>query len=109
MIAVSAEQRLRGFGNASSTAIERPDLGQDPDFADGRQRLLNRDRLQTVLEEILAGAETETWVQRLKAQGVPSGPINTIDKALADPQVAARGLLAEVDGRLLRAGADQAF
>jgi formyl-CoA transferase/CoA:oxalate CoA-transferase len=30
---------------------------------------------------------------------VPSGPINTIDKALADPQIAARGLLAEVEGR----------
>jgi formyl-CoA transferase len=31
--------------------------------------------------------------------GVPSGPINTIDKALTDPHITARGLLAEVDGR----------
>src|SRR5262249_52622212 len=80
-------------------AIERPDLGDDPDFADGRARMANRDRMQAVLEDCFASADTETWVQRLAAKGVPSGPINTIDKALADPQVAARGLLAEVEGR----------
>ena len=80
-------------------AIERPELVADPLFADNRMRVLNRDDLAARLENVLAGAETETWVQRLKAKGVPSGPINTIDKALADPQVAARGLLAETEGR----------
>ena len=80
-------------------AIERPELVADPLFADNRMRVLNRDDLAARLENVLAGAETETWVQRLKAKGVPSGPINTIDQALADPQVAARELLVETDGR----------
>lgn len=80
-------------------AIDQPELAADPLFADNRMRVLNRDDLAARLEIVLAGAETETWVQRLKAKGVPSGPINTIDKALADPQVAARGLLAETEGR----------
>ncbi|HWA63146.1 MAG TPA: CoA transferase, partial [Caulobacteraceae bacterium] len=64
-----------------------------------RLRVLNRDALAARLEAILATEDTETWVQRLKARGVPSGPINTIAEALADPQVEARGLLAEVEGR----------
>jgi crotonobetainyl-CoA:carnitine CoA-transferase CaiB-like acyl-CoA transferase len=80
-------------------AVAAPDLAADPLFADNRLRVLNRDALATRLETILAAAETETWVQRLKAKGVPSGPINTIDQALADPQVAARELLVETQGR----------
>jgi len=85
-------------------AVEAPDLGADPLFADGRLRVLNRDALAERIEAIFAGADTETWVQRLKAKGVPSGPINTIDQALADPQIAARGLLARVgDRRFVRA------
>jgi crotonobetainyl-CoA:carnitine CoA-transferase CaiB-like acyl-CoA transferase len=32
------------------------------------------------------------WTRELEAAGVPCGPINDIAQALADPQVAARGL-----------------
>ncbi|MHB8529524.1 MAG: CaiB/BaiF CoA transferase family protein [Caulobacteraceae bacterium] len=80
-------------------ALAAPDLKEDPQFADGRQRVLNRDELAERLEAIFAGAPTDVWVERLLAKGVPCGPINTIDQALADPQVEVRGLLAEVDGR----------
>jgi formyl-CoA transferase len=80
-------------------AIETPELKADPVFADGRQRVLNRDALQQRLETILAAGPTDKWVERLLAKGVPCGPINHIDEALADPQIQARGLLAEVDGR----------
>ena len=31
-------------------------------------------------------------MQRLEAEGVPCGPINTVDQVFADPQVQARGL-----------------
>ena len=85
-------------------AVEAPELKADPLFADGRLRVLNRDALADPHRGDLRRRDTETWVQRLKAKGVPSGPINTIDQALADPQVAARGLLAQVgDRRFVRA------
>lgn len=80
-------------------ALGEPDLKDDPQFADGRSRVLNRDALAERIETVLAGATTKEWVARFEAAGVPSGPINTIDKALTDPHVTARGLLAEVDGR----------
>ncbi|HEY5072318.1 MAG TPA: CoA transferase [Caulobacteraceae bacterium] len=81
------------------TATGAAELKDDPAFADGRSRVQNRDALQGRLEAILTGASTAEWVDRLLAAGVPCGPINTIDQALADPQVAARGLLVETEGR----------
>ena len=80
-------------------AIEAPELTADPLFFNGRERVNNRDELQRRLEAILATAPTETWIERLSAYGIPCGPINRIDQALEDPQVAARGLVAEIDGR----------
>jgi crotonobetainyl-CoA:carnitine CoA-transferase CaiB-like acyl-CoA transferase len=80
-------------------AIDAPELKDDPAFADNRQRVMNREALQQRLETILAAAPTGVWVERLLAKGVPCGPINRIDQALADPQVRARGLLEDVEGR----------
>ena len=40
---------------------------------------------------------TEDWVRTLDEAGVPVGPIQTVDQALADPQVLARGMVAELD------------
>lgn len=80
-------------------ALGDPALKDDPRFADNRARVENRDALAERIEEILADDPTEAWVARFEAAGVPSGPINTIDKALTDPHVTARGLLAEVEGR----------
>ncbi|HEV2122753.1 MAG TPA: CoA transferase, partial [Chloroflexota bacterium] len=39
----------------------------------------------------------EEWLARLAKHGVPAGPINTMDRVAAHPQVAAREMLVEVD------------
>jgi crotonobetainyl-CoA:carnitine CoA-transferase CaiB-like acyl-CoA transferase len=80
-------------------ALGAPELKDEPDYADGRLRVLNREALADRLEAILAADTSAAWLAKLDAAGVPAGPINTLDQALADPHVAARGLLAEVDGR----------
>lgn len=80
-------------------AIGEPALADEPTFALPHDRLGNRDILAKRLEAILAHDDTATWVRRINAAGVPCGPINTIADALADPHVAARGFLAEVEGR----------
>jgi crotonobetainyl-CoA:carnitine CoA-transferase CaiB-like acyl-CoA transferase len=55
--------------------------------------------LQERLEALLGTHSTEYWMEQLLAQGVPCGPVNTIAQAVNDPQIEARGLLVEVDGR----------
>ncbi|HYW04426.1 MAG TPA: CoA transferase [Gammaproteobacteria bacterium] len=79
--------------------LGEPELADDARFAAPRDRLENRDALQAHLEALLASDTTGGWVERLVAQGIPAGPINDIGGALEDPQVRARGMLAEVDGR----------
>jgi formyl-CoA transferase len=74
-------------------------LADDPDFSSPGQRMKNRDALQARLEAILATDTSANWVLKLEAVGVPAGPLNTIAEAWDDPQIRARGLLAEVDGR----------
>jgi crotonobetainyl-CoA:carnitine CoA-transferase CaiB-like acyl-CoA transferase len=80
-------------------AIGAPELASEDDFARPNRRVRNRDALQARLEAVLIKDTTANWLAKLEAQGVPAGPLNTIAEAWADPQVQARGLLAEVEGR----------
>lgn len=83
-------------------AIGRPELAADARFANGLDRLRNKAELFAELEAILATDTTERWVARLRAEGVPSGPVRSIAEAHASPQARARAMsvsLGEHDGR----------
>jgi formyl-CoA transferase len=76
-----------------------PTLEQEAGFETPGNRVRNRDALQARLEAILTKETSETWVKRLEVVGVPAGPLNTLAQAWDDPQIKARGLLAEAGGR----------
>lgn len=76
--------------------LERPDLARDPRYAGFAERLAHRAALVDELTAIFRGRPTAAWVARLQGQ-VPCAPINTVSQALADPQVAARGMVVTVD------------
>jgi formyl-CoA transferase len=80
-------------------ALGEPGLASEEGFERPNRRVRNRDALQARIEAVLARDTTDAWLAKLEAQGVPAGPLNDIAQAWADPQVQARGLLAEVDGR----------
>ena len=80
-------------------ALGDAELEHDPLFARKYVRLENRDALQKRLETILSHATTDEWITRLLAEGVPCGRMNTIAEALRDPQVLARGMIVDVEGR----------
>jgi crotonobetainyl-CoA:carnitine CoA-transferase CaiB-like acyl-CoA transferase len=77
--------------------IGRPDLVEDPRFATNRERHAHRHELIPILEGIFATRTGEEWLKDLRAEGIPSGPIHTVDRVLSDPQVLHRGMLVEVD------------
>ncbi|CCH32405.1 CoA transferase [Actinosynnema sp. NPDC047251] len=83
---------------ALCTALGRPDLAQDSRFVQGEARKDHEPALQREIEALLAQAGTGHWCAVLGAAGVPCGPINTVDRMLADPHVAARSMLVDVDG-----------
>jgi crotonobetainyl-CoA:carnitine CoA-transferase CaiB-like acyl-CoA transferase len=74
-------------------------LRDDPRFADAISRVMNREELKVAIEAHLTTDTTAAWLDKLLAQGIPCGPINTIDQALADPQVQARGLIVRMGNR----------
>jgi crotonobetainyl-CoA:carnitine CoA-transferase CaiB-like acyl-CoA transferase len=80
-------------------ALGLTDLLTDELFDKPNRRVRNRDALQARIEAVLATDTTEAWLAKLEAKGVPAGPMYDIAQAWADPQIKARGLLAEADGR----------
>ena len=69
-----------------------PELSCHPSYMRNADRVRNRDAVLAIVEPLVRARPVAFWVERLEAAGVPCGPINNIAQALADPQVAARGL-----------------
>jgi len=72
--------------------LEQERLIDDPDYRTNADRVANR----AALAAVLTGA-TRRWskadlLAACEAQGIPAGPINTMDEVFADPQVTARGM-----------------
>jgi crotonobetainyl-CoA:carnitine CoA-transferase CaiB-like acyl-CoA transferase len=64
----------------------------DPRFATIALRVANRDELLAKMTQRTVTRSVDEWVAAMEAVDVPCGPINTIDRVFADPQVRARGL-----------------
>ena len=73
-------------------------LPADPDFASNRGRVQHRDRLIPLLSDAIATRTRDDLIAALDGAGVPAGPINDVAEALADPQIAARGLRIAPEG-----------
>jgi crotonobetainyl-CoA:carnitine CoA-transferase CaiB-like acyl-CoA transferase len=74
-------------------AIGRPALAEDPRFRTNGDRVVNRGALIPILTDLFASQPIAAWAARLDAAGIPNGPIQTIDKVVADPQTAALGII----------------
>lgn len=75
--------------------IGRPDLQADERFATNPARVRHRAALIPILDAIFVQRPANEWVEALLAADIPAGPIYDIPAALADPQVQARGLVAD--------------
>jgi CoA:oxalate CoA-transferase len=65
----------------------------DPRFKQGDARLEHREEFNRVVEEHLAKAPAEDWLELFRVEDVIAGPVNTVDKVVADPQVEARNMI----------------
>ena len=79
-----------------ATVVGLPDLIEDPRFKTNPDRVRNRGALLPLIEEELRKRSTQEWSKLLSDAAVPVGPINTVDQALAHPQVLARDMIAQV-------------
>jgi len=79
-------QRLcRGLG--------RPELAEDPHFRTESGRIDHAASVHAEIAAVLAGDSTANWVERLRAEGVPASPVNSLAAALREEQLDHRGVL----------------
>jgi len=83
------------FGRFAET-VGRGEWARDARFAKNPDRVTNRDALDPLIAQALRARKTAEWIERLRAAGVPCGPINTVAEALTDPHTLARGMVQTV-------------
>jgi formyl-CoA transferase len=92
-IGVGNDAQFRRFCDV----IGRPELADDPRFKTNSDRVINRDVLIPILEEIFKTRTTDEWIEALTAAELPCGPINTLDRVFRHPQVLHRRMVEEID------------
>lgn len=85
------------FWRSMAAAIDRPDLVEDPRFADFSTRRQNREAFVAALEETFRSRTSKEWIERLSAAGVPCSRVNSVAEALSEPHAEARGSVVETE------------
>ncbi len=81
---------------ALAQAVGEPSWSDDPRFATNPARVQHRDALIPALSCHFYTRTTSEWIGRLRAAGVPCGPVNDIPTALDSPQAQHRRVVQTV-------------
>jgi crotonobetainyl-CoA:carnitine CoA-transferase CaiB-like acyl-CoA transferase len=84
-------------------ALGRPDLVDDPRFADASAIRRNRVELIALIDELVAQRPLSEWAERFDAAGVWWAPAQTPVEVVHDPQLLENEGVVEVDGGAIRA------
>jgi crotonobetainyl-CoA:carnitine CoA-transferase CaiB-like acyl-CoA transferase len=90
-VAVWAEKLWAPF----CAAIDRPELVDDPRFAERKTRFAHREDLRAIIIPLFRERTIAEWMTRLEKGDVLCVPVNDFKTLANDPQVRASGLLVE--------------
>jgi crotonobetainyl-CoA:carnitine CoA-transferase CaiB-like acyl-CoA transferase len=76
-----------------ATALDLPELTRDPRFVDNPARVRHRTAVVEAIAGRTRGLKSAELLERLRAAGVPSAPILTLDQVVQEPQTQASGML----------------
>ncbi|QFT99842.1 Succinyl-CoA:(R)-benzylsuccinate CoA-transferase subunit BbsF (plasmid) [Roseovarius sp. THAF8] len=91
VVAVGNDGQFRRLAHVCSM----PELAADPRFATNEARVIHRAALLPILVDRFLTRGTVAWIDAIRAEGIPCGPINSIRDALAEPHTLARGMVLE--------------
>jgi crotonobetainyl-CoA:carnitine CoA-transferase CaiB-like acyl-CoA transferase len=86
IIAIGNDRQFRAF----CVEMGRPELGADDRFATSPSRLVNRDAIEAIVQDIVRPFRRDALIGRFEAAGVPAGPVNSIADVFDDPFIEAR-------------------
>lgn len=93
MLAVGNDTQFAQLCQAAAIA----ELAEDERFATNAQRTTHRAELTAILEQAMGDRTIDAWVALGEQYGFPCGPINSIDRVFADPQIRAREMVVRTD------------
>ena len=77
-VAVGNEKLFRSF----ASALGHPEWVEDPRFAANASRVANRTDLDPLIDAVLGNQTVAHWCALLLDNGVPAGPINSVEQAV---------------------------
>ena len=93
MLAVGNDRQFR----VCAAILGRPELADDPRYADNASRIENRAGLIDALQASLLEKTTREWLDAFAAGSVPAGPINDIGDVLSNAHARERELVRRID------------
>ncbi|MBF9042302.1 CoA transferase [Rhodobacterales bacterium HKCCE4037] len=79
--------------------LNHPEWAEDPRFATNPARCEHARLLKRMIELETLHHPAARWIATFEAAGIPTGPIQNVAEAMADPQILARNMVIEVEGR----------
>jgi len=92
LVAVTSEKMWEEF----CYLMGIPEFIHDPRFDVNKKRVINRDELIPMLEEKIAGRDSDEWLSAFKKVNIPCGRVNTMDRVFNHPQIKPRNMVVEV-------------
>lgn len=92
VLAIGNDGQFARFCRAAGRAA----WADDERFATNPARVQHRDILVPMIQQLMQQRTTSQWEQLLTQHDVPHAPVQSLDEILRSPQVAARGMVREV-------------
>ncbi len=80
----------RTFQRLVRDVLDRPDLAEHPDFAEGRTRAANKDKLADIVRPLVAAMPRAALLAKMLKAGVPAGEVRSLDEVYASGEILAR-------------------
>jgi CoA:oxalate CoA-transferase len=92
MIAVGSDAMFERFCDSLDWSEGR----SDPRFHTNAERNAHLPELTAEIESRLRVATVDEWLVKLRAEGIPCGPLNDVSQVLRDPQLRARDMFVDL-------------
>ncbi|MFA1710479.1 CaiB/BaiF CoA transferase family protein [Peribacillus frigoritolerans] len=93
IIAVGNDRQFQRF----CSLINAEELPQDERFATANSRIIYREELIPILQEVILTKTADEWLTLFQQNNIPCGPINSLDRVFTDEQVLERQMMKEVE------------
>ena len=97
MFAIQNDREWRRFCDA---VLDQPGLAGDPRYAQNSDRVVNRQELELLIDQILGKLSVATVIERLDQGGIANAVVNDVAAVGSHPQLTARARWTSVDSFL---------